>query len=214
MVKREVKTLDGAVTGWRMRHQLGDHRIIEHRDLAAFLDTGINAYTVTGGFAVADELPYRREKAPRGIFGIDPCLYCPSIRNNILLGYRQLFASGHTDHLLDKIQTIDHFSDRMFHLQSCVHLQKIEILVSADDKFHRAGRPVVHRLRKIYRLAAHCGACFRRNERTWRFLNHLLVASLDRTFALANIDDVAMLVCKKLDFNMTRLDHEFLDEDA
>jgi hypothetical protein len=47
-----------------------------------------------------------------------------------------------------------------------------------------------------------------------RFLHHLLVAPLDRAFALAQIDDVAVLVAEQLDLDMARALDELLDEHA
>jgi hypothetical protein len=44
--------------------------------------------------------------------------------------------------------------------------------------------------------------------------NDLLVAALDRAFAFAEIDDVAVLVAEHLDFDVARIDDELLDEDA
>src|SRR3546814_18759421 len=54
----------------------------------------------------------------------------------------------------------------------------------------------------------------RRHERRRRFLDHLLVAALDRAFALAEIDDVAVLVAEHLDFDMARVFDELFDEHA
>src|SRR3546814_14930793 len=42
----------------------------------------------------------------------------------------------------------------------------------------------------------------------------LLVAALDRAFALAEIDDVAVLVAEHLDFDMARVFDELFDEHA
>src|SRR6185312_17396176 len=39
-------------------------------------------------------------------------------------------------------------------------------------------------------------------------------AALDRAFALAEIDDIAVLVAKHLDFDVPRIDDELLDENA
>ena len=55
---------------------------------------------------------------------------------------------------------------------------------------------------------------FSSSKRRRRLLDDLLVAALDRAFALAQIDDVAMLVAQHLDFDVARIDDEFLDEDA
>ena len=41
-----------------------------------------------------------------------------------------------------------------------------------------------------------------------------LIAALDRALALAEMDDVAMLVAEHLDFDVAGIDDEFFDEDA
>src|SRR5690606_16584319 len=64
------------------------------------------------------------------------------------------------------------------------------------------------------RLLAHRLAGRRVEERRRRLFHDLLVAALDRAFALAEIDAVAVGVARHLDFDMARIDHELLDEDA
>jgi len=39
------------------------------------------------------------------------------------------------------------------------------------------------------------------------------MAALDRTFALAKMNDVAVLIAEDLDFDVTRTGNEFFDED-
>jgi hypothetical protein len=51
-------------------------------------------------------------------------------------------------------------------------------------------------------------------ERRRRLLDHLLVAALDRALALAEVDDVAVLVGQHLDLDVARLLDELLDEHA
>ena len=46
----------------------------------------------------------------------------------------------------------------MLHLQTGVHFQKIEALVLAGHKFHRAGGIIIHRLGKRDSLLAHFAA--------------------------------------------------------
>ena len=69
-------------------------------------------------------------------------------------------------------------------------------------------------LRQRDRLLAHRLAHFGRDEGRGRLLDHLLVAALDRAFALAEIEDVAVLVAEHLDLDMARALDELLDEDA
>src|SRR5690606_14957808 len=63
-------------------------------------------------------------------------------------------------------------------------------------------------------LLAHRLARLFIEERRWRLFHDLLVAALDRAFALAEIDRVAVAVRQNLDLDMARIDHELLDEDA
>ncbi len=83
-----------------------------------------------------------------------------------------------------------------------------------DDELDRAGRAVIDRSRQRHRLRAHrlagCGV----EERARRLLDHLLVAALDRAFALAEMDDVAVRIAQHLDLDVARLLDVFLDEDA
>ena len=106
------------------------------------------------------------------------------------------------------------FGDGMLDLQPRVHLEEVEALVLAGDEFDRAGGIVVHGFGQRDRLLAHLAAGGLVEQRRRRFLDHLLVAALDRTFALAEIDHVAMLVAQHLDLDVAGIDDEFLDEDA
>ena len=100
----------------------------------------------------------------------------------------------------------------MLDLQPRVHLQEKEALVLAGDEFDGAGGIVVHGLGQRDRLFAHLAAGGLVEQRRRRFLDHFLIAALDRTFALAEIDHVAVLVAEHLDFDVAGIDDEFLDE--
>ena len=102
----------------------------------------------------------------------------------------------------------------MLDLEAGVHLEEVEGAVLPGDELDRAGGIVVHRLGERDRLLAHLAPRRLVEQRRRRFLDDLLVAALDRAFALAEIDDVAVLVAEHLDLDMARIDDEFLDEDA
>ena len=75
-------------------------------------------------------------------------------------------------------------------------------------------RIIADRLGQRDRLLAHRLAHFGRDERRRRFLDHFLVAALDRAFALAEVEDVAVLVAEHLDLDVARRLDELLDEHA
>ena len=189
------------------------------RDLAALLHTGVVAdgdavVARLGGRTVFHQTPDGREEIAERILGVDARFHRPPGQRDVFLRQRKLLAGGDADHLLDEIDAGDQFSDGMFDLEARVHLQEVEALVLAGDEFDRAGGIVVHGFRQRDRLLAHLAAGGLVEQRRRRFLDDLLVAALDRTFAFAEIDHVAMLVAQHLDFDVAGIDDEFFDEDA
>ncbi len=107
---------------------------------------------------------------------------------------------------------------RMLDLEPGVHLEEVEALAgrigAADDQLDRARAVIADRAGERDRLLAHRLAHLGRDEGRRRFLDHLLVAALDRAFALAEIDDVAVLIAEHLDLDVARMLDELLDEHA
>ena len=138
---------------------------------------------------VFDQPADRRQEVAERVFGVDAAFHGPAVELDVLLPEGQLLAGGDADHLLDEIEAGDQFGHRMLDLQAGVHLEEVEALVrSADDELDRAGGLVVHRLGQRHRLLAHRLARRRVEERRRRLFDHLLVAALDRAFALMQVD--------------------------
>ncbi len=216
-VERVRLRIDRAQPVGRVRHQLRDHRVVVDRDFAALVDAGVIADGDAFGApfrrrAVFDQPPGRRQEAARRILGVDAALDRPALKLHVRLRQAQPLAVGAADHLLDEVDAGDEFGHRMLDLQAGVHLQEIEAAILAGDEFDRAGRIVVHRLGERDRLLAHLSARLFIEQRRRRLFDHLLVAALDRAFALAEIDHVAVLVAEHLDLDVARIDDEFLDE--
>ena len=198
--------------------QLGDHRIVIHRDLATLEHAGVVAHDfgctrVFGWRAIPRQPPDRRQEVSVRVFGIKPAFHRPAVDLHILLADRQLLAVGHPDHLLDQIDAGNQFCHRVFHLEARVHLKEIEIPVSIDDELNRPGAAIIHRFRQGHGLLTHrlagCGVKKRRR----RLFDDLLVPPLDRAFAFIQVNAVAMLVAQNLNLDMARLGDEFFDED-
>src|SRR3546814_15504061 len=93
-------------------------------------------------------------------------------------------------------------SDR---LNSRTHFKKVEVLILIDDKLDRAGRDVVDRLRPGHRLGAHGGAGLGVEEGRRRLLHHLLVATLDRALAPAEVTGGSVPVGQHLNLDVALL---------
>ena len=201
----------------RVGDELGDHRIIIDGDFPALEDAGVVAHgdAVLYPFrrrAVFHQAPRRRQEAARRVLRVDAALDRPPLELHIGLLQAQLLAGGASDHLLDEVNAGDEFGDRVLDLQAGVHLEEIKAPVLPGDELDGAGGVVLDGLSERDGLLAHPAARLLVDERRGRFLDHLLIAALDRAFALAEMDDLTVLVAKHLDLDMARIDDEFLDE--
>src|SRR5687767_5343864 len=66
---------------------------------------------------------------------------------------------------------------------------------------------------QLHRLLAHGLTCPSIEQRQGRLLDDLLIAPLDRAFALAQMDYIAVLVAQHLDFDVAWMVNVFLDEE-
>ena len=195
-------------------HQLCDHRVVEHRDLRALVDAGVDAYARPRWRPVAGQAADGGQEVAVGILGVDACLDGPAGELHLVLGEGQLLAGGDADHLLDQVQPRHHLGDRVLHLQAGVHLEEVEVEVLVDDELDRAGGAVVHGARQRAGLLAHGATRGLVQAHRRRLLDHLLVTALDRALALAEVDHVAVRVGEHLHLDVARLLDVLLAEDA
>ena len=210
--------LDGGEPVARVGDELGDHGIIIDRDFPTLEHAGVVAHgdPVAMPFrrrAIGHEAPGGRQEVAGGIFRIDAALHRPALQMHIGLLDGERLASGHTDHLLHEVNASDEFGHGMLDLQARVHLQKEEAAVLPGDKLHRARAVVVDGFGQRHGLLAHLRAGDLVQQGRRGLLDHLLVATLDGTFALAQINHIAMLVAEHLNFDVAGIDDEFFDED-
>src|SRR3546814_9588098 len=93
--------------------ELGDHRIVEDRHLAAVIAAVVDAHAVDAATAillavvgparhrrlVARQAPGRGPEAALGLLGIEAVLDCPAVYLPILLRHGELLARRAADHL-------------------------------------------------------------------------------------------------------------------
>jgi len=93
-----------------------------------------------------------------------------------------------------------------------VHLHEIERPVAVEQKFHRSCADIADSLCRRDGGIAHFHARFRRQARRGRFFQHLLMAPLDGTITLEQINRIAFLIGKNLNFHMARARQVFFDQ--
>ena len=97
----------------------------------------------------------------------------------ILLAHRKFLAGGHAQLPFHQVEAGDGFRHRMFHLQACIHFQKIEPAILRDE-FHRTGALILHGLGGGDGGGTHSSPHVSIDTGRRGFFDHLLVAALGR----------------------------------
>jgi hypothetical protein len=93
LVERAAHAVDRLDPRLAVGAELGDHRIVEHRDLAALVHAGIDAHVGARlGLAVLHQAAGRRQEVAERVLGIDARLDRPALELHVLLRERQLLA--------------------------------------------------------------------------------------------------------------------------
>src|SRR5262249_22658651 len=119
------------------------------------------------------------------------------------LGGAKRRAGADTQLLGDKVDAGDHFGDRMFDLQPCVHFKEIKVAATIDE-LDRAGIAVAGGARDADRDVADVLALGLAQGRRRRLFDDLLEAALDRAFAIKQVYDIAVGVAQDLHFDVAR----------
>ena len=137
------------------------------------------------------------------VLGIDPTLEGVAGERDVALGDRECLVLRGPDHQLDDVDAGDLFGDRMFDLEAGVHLEEEELAgLVVDDELDGARRVVPHGGRERHGGAVQAGAGRVGQIRGGCLLEHLLVATLHRTLAGAEVDHVAVPVADDLDLDV------------
>ena len=109
------------------------------------------------------------------------------------------------DLLFNNIDSGNQLRHRVFNLDPGIHLQEIEIKLFIHQKLNGSCVGISNLFPDLYSRFAHFFPNFRSEGGGGRLFDDLLVPSLDGTFTLKQMDDIAVLVGQDLDLNMTRL---------
>ncbi len=143
-------------------HQLGQQRIVEQ---------ALQPHARPGRLGKAGDTTGLRQEVVIRIFGVDAALDSVPFEMNLLLTPTQPPARRDGQLLLDDVHAGDHFRDRMFDLQTGIHLQKIEVARPIEQKLDGAGVGITNRARRAHGHFAHSRAQLRRHRYRRRLLD-------------------------------------------
>ena len=191
--------------------QLGDHRVVVRRDLAAGGDPGLDA-CVGGEHDLGQRAGAGLELARR-VFGIEPHLDGRTVRRR--RGDREVVAAREPHHPFDEVDAGHLLGHAVLHLQARVDLEEAERpAVRIEHELHGARRAVADCASEAHGGLQQGLARGGGKARGRRLLDHLLVAPLRRAIAFAQRHHLAATVAEQLHLDVPRMLDELLEVEA
>ena len=132
--------------------------------------------------------------------------------DHVFLLDRQLLAATDQQHFLDDVDAGDHLGDRVLHLYTGVHLDEVEVAIFIEE-LEGTRAAVADVDARLDAAGLDLAAGFFIDQRGWGFLDHLLVAALQRAVAVAQVNRIALAVGQHLDFHVAWIGEELLEVD-
>ncbi len=213
LIERRGELRHGFRAGCALDDDLGEHRIVEGRDLGSRRDPAID----THGFGKTHlrEQARRRLEVPCRIFSIEPHFDGVALRRALILCEITEIAGGLPHHHLDEIEAGHLLRHRMLDLKPRVHFEEVEFLFRRIiDELDGPRRFVSNGFAKTHGRLLECAAHIIRQIGRWCFFDHFLVTALRRAVAFTKRDDPALAIAKYLHLDVARFRDELLKEHA
>src|SRR5215208_3587272 len=189
--------------------QLREHRVVIYSDLIPDHEPGVVAYARTLRRREGFEEPARGH--PLLVLGIDAGLDGAAPQGHFLLGEWERFPRCDGELEVDEVEASNELRHGVFDLQARVHLQEVELVI-VEEELHRACVVVAGLAGEADGGVADRLAEVLVERRGRGFFDDLLVAALDRTFPLEQMEEVAMPVPDHLHLHVARVFHQLLEK--
>src|SRR5258708_7624018 len=193
-----------------MDYQLGDQRVVVHRNAIAVVERGLDARHESPGRMMIADRSGRRNVA-LGILSVDAELHRGALERHLPLFQRERLTHRHRDTLFHQVNSGDHLGHAVFDLDPGIHLDEVKLAGAREQEFDRADVRISDNVCGANRRLAHLLAQPRGKNRTRRLLDHLLMPPLYRAVAFAEMNRHAMIVGKNLELNVARAFEIFLE---
>ena len=147
----------------------------------------------------------------RGILGVETRLDRVAARCHVALRERERLAARHAELPLHDVDAVHLLGHRMLDLEPRVDLEEVD-LATVHQHLDGARSDVPDRAGEADRRFEESPAHFRREIGRGRLLHHLLVPSLRRAVALAEVEHRAVLVGQQLHLDVARAVERALEQ--
>ena len=176
-----------------MDHHLGGERVVIGGESTAVIEGGIHPHAGAAGEVEELHLTGAGTEVRRRVLSVDAALDGVAGESHLLLRDVQRQAGGDAQLLAHEVDAGDELGDAVLHLNACVHLHEVEMpSVGGEQKLHRPGSLIAHRLSRLYGSTPHFLAQLRRQAAGGSLLDELLVPALDGAVAVSQMDDAAL----------------------
>src|SRR5438093_1619201 len=189
---------DGGLAVAPPHDELGHQGVVEARDGVAAVDARVIAHPGTARRPQADDATGRRDEPRVGILGVDTALDGPAVPDDLVLGEAELLPGRDPELLLDEVAPRHELGHGVLDLEPRVHLEEVEAPVAVHEELHRTRIDVADGGGDAAGRLAHPAAEIGIHDGRRALLDQLLVATLDRALALAEMDHVAVGVAQHL----------------
>ena len=210
-IEHTTHTLDGIFTTGCPHDEFANHRIIVYRNFVAFIDIRINTSADTMWFGKLLDHSRRRHEIVLRILSTDTTFDGMSTLSDVLLAVVQFLSVSDEDLLLHQVDAHDFLSDGMFHLQTGVHLQEIELMVLIHEELDGSCTFIPYGTGGCHGFGTHLHTQVIIDKGTWTFFHNFLMTTLHRAFTVKQMHYIAMLVTQNLELDVVGFFHKFLN---
>src|SRR5580704_17423828 len=190
----------------------GDQRIVIRRDDRVGIACRVHTDARTAGNAEGGNTSGAGDKSFR-VFGVDAAFDGMAGKFDGAEDVGEFFPGGYADLRFYQVHTGDHCGYGMLHLNARVHFDEVEVAGFFAQEFDGPGAGIADFLERVDYLFADALARGGVHGDGGGFLENFLVTSLQRAFAFAEMDHVAVLVAEYLEFDVARMLEQFFDVD-
>jgi len=204
LAKRANHARNGRLAGVGPDRQFRQQRVVLHGNHPTGVDAAIDANAGTQRPREARDFAGERKEVAIRVLGIDSAFDGGTAPGDLLLSERQARAGRDLYLEPHQVEAGDQFRDGVLHLKPGVHLQEIEAALLVHQEFNGSGVVIAGGASGADGGLTHGAAHFRvgGDQRRGAFLHYLLVTPLNGAFALPQVNHIAVLVSKHLDFDV------------
>src|SRR2546425_2402150 len=201
----------GRPIGGRHDH-LGEQRVVERRHCGAGGGVRIDADAVADWWRPLGDHAGSGPEIQRWILGVDAALDGVTTHADVGLAEPERLAGGDSELGGNEVDARQHLGHRVLDLDARVHLDEVEAAAGRlQHELDGAGVAMADVADEAQRRLAHGGAECRHHRGRRRLLQQLLVASLERAVALAEMDAGALGIGHDLYLHVADALEEALD---